>query len=321
MSVALAGRGALERADQFVARFSPTTRGLLIFMFHPLFASESEVDGAPMHPHERATGEGLKRLFAYFRDQGYRFVGAREIERGLEPGGRYAHLTFDDGFASNLRLLDLLPEEGVHATVFPSANHVLEEKAYWWNVVYRERRRRGGRSRVAAETEKLRRMRAPEVDTYLLSEFGPGALKPISDVDRPLSADELRQLGSSPWVEIGNHTLDHAVLTRCSPSEAAEQIRGAQRWLSELLGAPPFVIAYPDGAYDAEIVEMSRDEGLTVGLTAAAENNPLPLDHESRMRLGRFRIVFDRRERPQMRAVRSSVQLTAAGRRLALRGR
>lgn len=81
------------------------------------------------------------------------------------------------------------------------------------------------------------------------------------------------------------------------------------------------MIAYPDGAYDAEIVEMSRDEGLTVGLTAAAENNPLPLDHESRMRLGRFRIVFDRRERPQMRAVRSSVQLTAAGRRLALRGR
>ena len=79
----------------------------------------------------------------------------------------------------------------MHATVFPSANHVLEGKAYWWNVVYRERRRRGGRSRIAAETERLRRMRAPEVDAYLLSEFGPDALQPVGDVDRPLSADEL----------------------------------------------------------------------------------------------------------------------------------
>jgi len=321
MSIALAGRSTLQRADQFVARFSPATRGLLIFMFHPLFASEAEAEGAPMHPHERATGESLKRLFAYFREHGYRFVGAAEIERGLEPGGRYAHLTFDDGFASNLGLLELLPEEGVHATVFPSANHVLEEKAYWWNVVYRERRRHGGRSRIAAETEKLRRMRAPDVDAYLVAEFGPSALKPVGDTDRPLTAAELRELGSSPWIEIGNHTLDHAVLTRCSPEEAAEQVRGAQAWLSELLGAPPFVIAYPDGAHDAGIVDMCRTEGLRLGLTAAAENNPLPLDQEARMRLGRFRITFDRRERPQMRAVCSSVQLAAAGRRLALRKR
>lgn len=321
MSVALAGRATLQRADQLVARFSPTTRGLLMLIFHPLFASEAEIEGAPMHPHERATAESLKRLFAYFREHGYRFVGAGEIDRGLEPGGRYAHLTFDDGFASNLRLLELLPEEGVHATVFPSANHVLEEKAYWWNVVYRERRRRGGRSGIAAETEKLRRMRAPDVDAYLVAEFGPEALRPVGDTDRPLSADELRELGSSPWIEIGNHTLDHAVLTRCSPDEAAEQVRGAQAWLSGLLGAPPFVIAYPDGAHDAAIVGMCRSEGLRLGVTTTPENNPLPLTDESRMRLGRFRIVFGRRERPQMRAVCSSVQLAAAGRRLALRRR
>jgi peptidoglycan/xylan/chitin deacetylase (PgdA/CDA1 family) len=174
---------------------------------------------------------------------------------------------------------------------------------------------------MAAEIEKLRRMRAPQVDAYLLSEFGPGALKPIGDTDRPLSADELRELGSSPWVEIGNHTIDHAVLTKCSPEDAADQVRQAQRWLSELLGAPPFVIAYPDGAHDPAIVEMCRDEGLRLGVTTTPENNRLPLDQGSRMRLGRFRITFGHRERPQMRAVCSTVQLAAAGRRLALRGR
>jgi len=321
MSIALAGKAALERADQFLARFSPTTKGLLVFMFHPVFASESEVERAPMHPHERATAEGLKRLFAYFRGQGYEFVGAAEIDRGLDPGGRYAHLSFDDGFASNLALLDLLPGEGVHATVFPSAHHVLEGKAYWWNVVYRERHRRGGRSRVAAETEMLRRMPAPEVESYLLSEFGPSALRPVGDIDRPLTVTELRRLSDSPWIEIGNHTLDHQVLTRCSREVAREQIAGAQRWLTEVLGRAPFTIAYPDGAFDDELVELSRAEGLRLGLTVVAASNPLPLSEAARMRLGRFRIVFDRREQPQMRAVRSTVQLASAGRRLALRSR
>jgi len=321
MSIALAGKGALERADQFLARFSPTTRGLLVFMFHPLFGSQEEAESAPMHPHERATAEGLKRLFDYFRGHGYEFVGAAEVDRGLEPGGRYAHLSFDDGFASNLGLLDLLPGEGVHATVFPSAHHVLEGKAYWWNVVYRERHRSGQGSRVAAETEMLRRMPAPEVDEYLLAQFGPRALEPVGDVDRPLTVDELRELGASPWVEIGNHTLDHQVLSRCPREVAREQVGGAQRWLEEVLGRPPFVIAYPDGAFDDELVAISRSEGLRLGLTVVAENNPLPLSGAARMRLGRFRIVLGRREQAQMRAVRSAVQLASAGRRLALRSR
>jgi peptidoglycan/xylan/chitin deacetylase (PgdA/CDA1 family) len=311
----LAGRAVLERADQLAAAVAPKDRaGLLVFVFHCVFADDQEPDSGLIDPHERATPAALRRLFDHFRGHGYRFVSAAEIDRGLAGGGLYAHLTFDDGFANNLRLLDLLPSEEVHATIFPSAHHVRDGKAYWWNVVYRERHRRGQQASIAAEYGRLRQMTPAEIGPYLASEFGPDALTPAGDLDRPLAMAELRELGASPWVEIGNHTLDHAVLPRCSRAQQQEQIAGAQRWLAETLGEAPFVIAYPNGDVDDGVAEVAREQGLRLGVTVAPGLNPAPVEAQTRMRLGRFRVVFDRREKARMRAVRSSVQLTAAAR-------
>lgn len=320
MRSALASRAALERTDQWLARIAPQDRpGLLVFVFHCVFVDATEADAGLVDPHERATPEGLARLCAYFREHGYRFVSAREIDAGLPPTGLYAHLTFDDGFANNLRLLDMLSREAVHATIFPSANHVRDGKAFWWNVVYRERHRRDQRSAVAAEIATLRGQTVAEVDQHLLSEFGPKALEPVGDVDRPLAVAELREMAASPWIEIGNHTLDHAVLPLYSDGEAEAQVAGAQDWLGEILGEPPFFIAYPNGNADNGLVDLVRRQGLRLGATVIPTRNELPASDTERMRLGRFRIVFDRRELPRMRAVRSSVQLAAMARGLVLR--
>lgn len=321
LRAALAGRAVLQRADQLVARVAPKDRpGLVVFVFHCVFADEEEAESGLMDPHERATPEGLARLFRCFRDHGYRFVSAAEIDQGLPPGGLYAHLTFDDGFANNLLLLDLLARESVYATIFPSVNHVRNGKAFWWNVVYRERHRRGQQAVVAGEYARLRRMTDAEIDRYLVTEFGPEALDPIGEVDRPLTVQELREIAASPWIEIGNHTLDHAVLPRYEPSRAEAQVAGAQDWLGEVLGARPFFIAYPNGDVDDVVVDIVRRQGLRLGVTVTPTRNELPALGSERMELGRFRIVFDRREQARMRAVRSSVQLAAIARGLVVSG-
>ena len=315
---ALAARTAAQGADQLIAPFAPKDRpGLLIFVFHCVFADQAEADSGVIDPHERATCQGLARLIDYFRGHGYRFVGAREIDRGLEPDGRYAHLTFDDGFANNLQLIDLLAREEAHATVFPSIGHVRQGSAFWWNVVYRERRRRG-RGAVAAEYGKLRQMTVSEVNLYLLAEFGSRALEPTGDIDRPLTPAELNELASSPWIEIGNHTIDHAVLPSCGAEEAERQVDGAQRWLQETLGEAPFIISYPNGDATAETAKTAERLGLRLGVTVVPKRNRLPIGDPARMLLGRVRIVFGRRERARMRALRSSVQIAAAARGLVL---
>jgi peptidoglycan/xylan/chitin deacetylase (PgdA/CDA1 family) len=319
LRVALAGRTVLQRTDEWLAWAAPKDQpGLLIFVFHCVFKDEAEADSGLIDPHERATSDGLARLFSYFRDHRYRFVSADESNRGLPVDGRFAHLTFDDGFANNFRLIDLLAREQAYATIFPSAHHIQNGKAFWWNVVYRERQRRGQQATVAAEYAQLRQTTDTEIDRYLVETFGPKALEPAGDIDRPLTVSELRDLASSPWIEIGNHTLDHAVLSHYPPTEVKEQIAGAQRWLTDVLGEAPFFIAYPNGDVNDTVVDIALDQGLRLGVTVAPARNKLPLSDTTRMRLGRFRIVFDRQERARMHAVRSSVQLAALARSLML---
>jgi peptidoglycan/xylan/chitin deacetylase (PgdA/CDA1 family) len=320
LSAALAARRLLERGDQAIARFAPSDRaGLVVFMLHCVFADDAEAELGVVDPHERATPEHLARLIDHMRGHGYRFVGANEIDNGLAPGGLYAHLSFDDGFANNLHLLDLLGKEDAYATVFPSVNHVREGRNYWWNALYRERNRRGQLSSLPAETAMLRRMTGAAVDRYLVETFGATALEPSGDVDRPLSVEELRHLADSDRIEIGNHTLDHAILTNYSQAGAEAQIAGAQAWLEETTGRRPRAIAYPNGDCNDEIVEICRSQGLRLGATVASFRNRLPLGPAELMRLGRFRVVFDRRTEQRLRAVRSSVQLTAFTRRVAMR--
>lgn len=317
---ALAGRTVLERTDQVLASVAPKDRpGLLCFIFHCVFADQDEIEAGFVHPHEQATLEGLKRLIDYYRTHGYTFVGAREIDEGLPPGGRYAHLTFDDGLANNLRLLDLLPGEEAHASIFPSIHHVRDQQAFWWNTIYRERNRRGHAGQVPSEYMEVRGMTDSQLEEWLVEEFGPRALQPAGDLDRPMTVDELKQLAASPWIEIGNHTLDHAILPRWAPDAAEAQIAGAQSWFEENLGEAPFFIAYPTGRTTDAVIEMARRHGLRLGTTVVPGRNKLPADDFSRMHLKRFRIVFDGREKARMLAARSFVQLTAMTRGLVLR--
>lgn len=303
-----------------LARSAPMDRpGLLIFVMHSLFASRAEIERGLLDPHERATPEGISGLLDYFRHHGYRFVAATEIDAGLPPGGLYAHLTFDDGFANNLQLIDLLAREDAFASVFPSIEHVRNQQSFWWNSLYRERSRRGQLRTLVRETALLRRMTDAEVSQYLQSEFGPDAMRPAGDIDRPLTVAELRELAASPRIEIGNHTLNHAVLPNYSPKEAEEQIAGSQRWLRQELGATPFFIAYPNGSVNDAIVAMAERQSLRLGVTVVAGLNRLPSAPAARMRLSRFRVVFDDRARQRMGAVRSSIQLTPFARKLAIR--
>ena len=64
--------------------------------------------------------------------------------------------------------------------------------------------------------------------------FENNSFKPISDLDRPFSIDELKRLNDNKLITIGNHTSDHAILNNLLIDEARNQIEVAQKKLEDI---------------------------------------------------------------------------------------
>lgn len=285
---------------------------LLSFLFHSLFESEGELRSSVVDPQQGITGEMFREFVVHFCDQGYDFVSPRQILQGLEPDGKYVLLTFDDGYFNNIRALPVMEEFNAPAVFFISSAHVQEGKAFWWDVAFREGRKRGKtEEEIRRGVICYKRMKTEEVELELRKEFGADALRPVGDLDGPFTPSELREFAGHRLISLGNHTKNHAILTNYNPAEAREQIQGGQEAIEQITGKRPEIISYPNGNSTAEIHQMAREIGLPLGVVVGGGKNPLPLNVKlpEAMKLKRFILWGDCEIDAQCRAARSSVSL------------
>lgn len=245
--------------------------GCVVTAFHGVFESREAVTrSAALLPFQNLTVEGLRRFVARFLDLGYRFVRTDEVAGAHNGEGRRICLTFDDGYANNLRVLPVLTEFSVPAAFFVSSGHVESGHAFWWDAYYRARHRQGaGDSVINEEIGRLKARNLRDILAAVAALSPDGEIRPSGDEDRPLSPAELQELSAHPCVEIGNHTKHHAILTRCGDDEVRAEIRHAQDYLTDLTGTTPTAIAYPNGDADERITRIAAGEGLTTGFTVA----------------------------------------------------
>ena len=185
---------------------------------------------------------------------------------------KYVMLTFDDGYASNIIVAGLLNECKVPGVFFISPGYVINDKSFWWDVVFRELHKRSyGFNYIVACIQNLKNFRADEIEEVLLSKFGLKALYPVSELDRPFRVNELKKFSREPYVFIGNHTMDHAILTNYSAYDAKMQIINAQDILNDVVQCNLPIISYPSGAYSNEIVRICTDLKFILGFTVKPE--------------------------------------------------
>ena len=299
---------------------------LIPFLFHSLFEDERQISLNLIDPLERTTVAQFRGLVEYFSGNGYRFVTPEDVLAGLPAQGKFALITFDDGYFNNTLALPVLEELDVPATFFISADNVRLGKCFWWDVLYRERVARGATARqIYQESQALKRLPTERIEEELKDLFGEEAFTPRGDVDRPFTPSELREFARHPLVRIGNHTANHAILTNYAPAEARAQVARAQQWLTDTVGAAPTAIAYPNGDHDESVVRTCREAGLRMGFTVRPQKSALPLDAGSdrMMHLGRFTPHAECAMATQCRTYRSDFQLYGSFRSgyLRLRGR
>jgi len=167
-------------------------------------------------------------------------------------------VTFDDADATVLnKARPLLVERGIPAVAFVIAS-LLDTNKQLWTKEARDLVRSGG---SASDVEGLdadlavRRMKQMPDERRLatLEELRRTAGGPASPAAQ-LRAGDLRVLRSS-GIEIGNHTMTHPCLDRCSEERIAEEITAAHRVLTSA-GVEPRALAYPNGNMDRRVTDI-----------------------------------------------------------------
>jgi peptidoglycan/xylan/chitin deacetylase (PgdA/CDA1 family) len=309
-------RAILSLDENLAKRLHAANReegALLCFLFHGLFESHKELRSGMLDPQQGVTVEMFRAFLGHFHEQGYSFVSPRQILEGLQPSGKYILVTFDDGYCNNLRALPAMEEFNAPAVFFISSDHVREGKAFWWDVAFREGRKRGKtEEEIRRSAAGYKRLKTDGVESDLKMEFGKDAFRPVGDLDRPFTPGELREFAEHRLVSLGNHTRNHAILTNYSLAEVREQIQGGQDAIQQMTGKMPEMISYPNGNSSPEIQQAARDIGLPLGVVVRRGKNGLPLKIRApeAMALRRFILWGDRGIDAQCQASRSDLSFS-----------
>lgn len=285
---------------------------VITFLFHELFNDENEIALNHVDPQQAITTKIFRQFVEYYLKHDYLFISPQDILNGLETDKKYVLITFDDGYYNNHLALSILQEYQVPAVFFISSNHITQNKCFWWDVIYRERLKKGVEiEKVRKEIASQMQKKNSEIEQYITENFGVKALQPISDIDRPFTPLELKKFSKEEFVFLGNHTSNHAILTNYSPPEIKFEIENAQKSIFNITGIKPIIISYPNGIFSSDVIDVLKECDIKLGITVVGLKNKLPINikGDDAFLLNRFILWGNKNIDIQCASFRSDLQL------------
>jgi peptidoglycan/xylan/chitin deacetylase (PgdA/CDA1 family) len=109
--------------------------------------------------------------------------------------------------------------------------------------------------------ERSRRAALDEIAMQLPEDAG------ARDSHRALTSDEARRLAGCPGIEIGAHSVTHAVLPSLKSAAQFREIQDSKQHLEKLIGRPIAGFAYPFGDYNTKTAKLVRAAGFEFACT------------------------------------------------------
>jgi peptidoglycan/xylan/chitin deacetylase (PgdA/CDA1 family) len=275
--------------NPIILNISGEDNQLLVFYFHGLFESPEQRKLNYIDPQKNMTVSQLDDFIDYFLNHNYKFIQPSDLVNGLQMNRRFAMITFDDGYYNNILSLNLLEKYGIPAVFFITTKNIIENKSFWWDIIYKYRSKEGANSiKIRNEQEFVKHYKYDKIDSYIIKNFGPDSFKPWSDIDRPMTENEVRFLSKSPFAIVGNHTNNHAILVNYDRKEIKEEFVVSNQILARLTGKVPDSVAFPNGDFNNLSLEVVKEMGFQVAFHAMPGKNRLPLKNENPILLSRF---------------------------------
>jgi peptidoglycan/xylan/chitin deacetylase (PgdA/CDA1 family) len=167
-------------------------------------------------------------------------------------------LTFDDGYRSILTVAHgILSRYGIPAVAFVSTQPIEHAELFWFDAVYR-----------AQGEDAVESMKTMPFDDWLVRTRAALVQADATDLNSPLSVDQVRDLARSGLVEIGAHTMSHPILPQADVAVQVREIGESKLKLESWLGKPVRAFAYPNGDFNTETMKLVRQAGFMCAFTA-----------------------------------------------------
>lgn len=209
-----------------------------------------------------------------------------QIYQGKPMPSSVACITFDDGYKDNYTFAyPILRKYNAPATIFLTTGYIGDSwpfhKARFaiWNTGVREFEVEGlGSYRLKSLSDRLAAMQRIELLLDELPEreknLAIETLLTVLDADLPsrfeechtLSWDEILEM-SKNGISFGAHTVTHTTLTQLPIEEVWREITRSKKDIEERLGAPCTLLAYPNGEFNTEIIELLKENGFMGAVT------------------------------------------------------
>ncbi len=201
----------------------------------------------------------FEKMLKMLQRQGYKFISLKELliwynNQDIFRDQKLCFISLDDGFASNLKLIDACEKYQAPLTIFVATRPLLVGN-YWFRYVYE-----------MSSHDKLANTRAMQLPYDEFCQLVQQAEKhPLPRV--AMTPEQVRDISQHPLVTIGAHTVTHTILPQMPDDVLHEELIQSKQYLEELTGKPCNSFSYPNGSFserDIEAVRKVYDIAFTV---------------------------------------------------------
>ncbi len=200
---------------------------------------------------------------------GYGFLSTQELQTLLEEKKESYNkvlITLDDGWRGNLDLLPIIEKYRVPITIFISTEPALEGN-YWWEYASHH-----GQEAITNVEDVEDYKKLPESDFREKIAL----LKENITLERSsMTLEEVKKISRHELVTIGAHTWSHPILKNCSYNSQLKELTDSKEMLESWIGKPVNYLAYPNGDYNKDTLEIVEKAGYQLCFTVQPDTiNP-----------------------------------------------
>lgn len=260
----------------------------VILCYHRVVDGKADYYSAPGTQLESRNFRSQLKLWS----KKYKIIPLSELVAILKDGygfnSSYMVLTFDDGFKDGFtHVLPVLKEFAVSGTFFVSANFIGKNSLFWQNqpryylsLTTRDRLKwKGIDFPIVSKNDKLRAecilkeklgLMGPEkreADLYRIRQSLGINNDALSDKEIMLNHNDIYQMQSSPFVEVGSHSMSHSILSNCPPDQIEFEVKEERKIWDSTASIPVVFFAYPFGIYSESAMASLQSNGYEAAVT------------------------------------------------------